>query len=119
MATNIYVYTCDKNLKNRLPVYKSDKNYEKFLDLLLYEVHYIIINNISRFFFSDEKNKIYFCRNCCNKLYSQKNSMNIYNFVKQIKLKYYYLVTINIYNLKIYKIQLNIILFVLQILKVI
>ena len=35
------MYTCDKNLKNRLPVYKSDKNYEKFLDLLLYEEHYM------------------------------------------------------------------------------
>ena len=35
LETNIYVYTCDKHLKNRLPVYKSDKNYEKFLDLLL------------------------------------------------------------------------------------
>ena len=72
LETNIYVYTCDKNLKNRLPVYKSDKNYEKFLDLLLYEEHYIIINNISRFFFPNEKNKIYFCRSCCNKMYSQK-----------------------------------------------
>ena len=27
LETNIYVYTCNKNLKNRLPVYKSDKNY--------------------------------------------------------------------------------------------
>ena len=72
LETNIYVYTCDKNLKNRLPVYKSDKNYEKFLDLLLYEEHYMIIKNISRFFYPDDKNKIYFCRNCCNKMYSQK-----------------------------------------------
>ena len=72
LETNIYVYTCDKNLKNRLPVYKSDKNYEKFLDLLLYEEHYMIIKNISRFFHPDDKNKIYFCRNYCNKMYSQK-----------------------------------------------
>ena len=72
LETNIYVYTCDKNLKNRLPVYKSDKNHEKFLDLLLYEEHYMIIKNISRFFFPDDKNKIFFCRNCCNKMYSQK-----------------------------------------------
>ena len=50
LETNIYVYTCDKNLKNRLPVYKSDKNYEKYLDLILYEEHYMIIKNISRFF---------------------------------------------------------------------
>ena len=26
LETNIYVYTCDENFKNRLPVYKSDKN---------------------------------------------------------------------------------------------
>ena len=71
LETNIYVYTCDKNLKNRLPVYKSDKCYEKFLDLLLYEEHYMIIYNIKRFFYPNEKNKIYFCRNCCNKMYSQ------------------------------------------------
>ena len=72
LETNIYVYTCDKNLKNRLPVYKSDKCYKKLLDLLLYEEHNMIINNISRFFFPDEKNKIYFCRNCCNRMYSDK-----------------------------------------------
>ena len=72
LETNIYVYTCDKNLKNRLPVYKSDKNYEKYLDLVLYEEHYMIIKNISRFFYPDDKNKIYFCRNFYNKMYSQK-----------------------------------------------
>ena len=72
LETNIYVYSCDKNLKNRLPVYKSDKNHEKFLDLLLYEEHYMNIKNISKFFYPDEKNKIFFCRNCCNKIYSQK-----------------------------------------------
>ena len=72
LETNIYVYSCDKNLKNGLPVYKSDICYEKFLDLLLYEEHYMHIKNISRFFYPDDKNKIYFCRNCCNKMYSQK-----------------------------------------------
>ena len=72
LETNIYVYSCDKNLKNRLPVYKSDKNYEKYLDLVLYEEHYMHIKNISRFFFPNETNNIYFCRNCCNKMYSQK-----------------------------------------------
>ena len=30
LETNIYVYTCDKNFKNRLPVHKSDKNYKNF-----------------------------------------------------------------------------------------
>ena len=58
LKTNIYVYTYNQSLKNRLPVYKSDKNYEKYLNLLLYEEHYMIINNISRFFYPNEKNKI-------------------------------------------------------------
>ena len=72
LETNIYVYTCDKNLKNRLPVYKSDKNYEKFLDLLIYEEHYMIINNISRFLYLYDKNQIFLCGNCCKRMYSQK-----------------------------------------------
>ena len=29
LEINTYVYTCDKNLKNKIPIYKSDKNYEK------------------------------------------------------------------------------------------
>ena len=85
LETNIYVYTCDKNLKNRLPVYKSDKNYEKFLDLLLYEEHYMNIKNISRFFFPNENNKIYFCRNCCNKMYSQKKFIEHQQFCETNK----------------------------------
>ena len=32
----------------------------------------MIIKNILRFFYPDEKNKIYFCRNYCNKMYSDK-----------------------------------------------
>ena len=32
----------------------------------------MIIYNITRFFYPNENNKIYFCRNCCNKMYSQK-----------------------------------------------
>ena len=72
LGTNIYVYTYDKNLKNRLPIYKSDKNYEKFLGLLLYEEHYMIIKYISRFFSPADNNKKYFCRNCCNFMFSEK-----------------------------------------------
>ena len=49
LETNIYVYSCDKNLKNKTPIYKSDKNYEKFLDLLLYENHYMNIKRIDLF----------------------------------------------------------------------
>ena len=51
LETNIYVYSCNKNLKEKIPVYKSDKNFEKFLDLLLFENHYMLIKNIDRFFF--------------------------------------------------------------------
>ena len=43
LETNIYVYTCNKDLKEKVPIYKSDKNNEKFLDLLLYEHHYMNI----------------------------------------------------------------------------
>ena len=85
LETNFYVYSCDKNLKNRLPVYKSDKNYEKFLDLLLYEEHYMNIKNISRFFFPNETNNIYFCRNCCNKMYSQKKFIEHQQFCETNK----------------------------------
>ena len=56
LETNIYVYTCNKNMKNRVPVYKSDKNYKKYLDLLLYEEHYMIINKFQDFFYPDDKN---------------------------------------------------------------
>ena len=30
------------------------------------------IVNISRFFYLNDQNKIFFCRNCCNKMYFQK-----------------------------------------------
>ena len=85
LETNIYVYSCNKNLKNRLPVYKSDKNYKKYLDLLLYEEHYMNIKNITRFFYPNDKNKIYFCRNCCNKMYSQNKFDEHIQFCKNNK----------------------------------
>ena len=43
LKINIYVYTCDKDIKNKYPLYKSNKNYTQFLDLLLYNNHYMII----------------------------------------------------------------------------
>ena len=57
LETNIYVYSCNKNLKEKIPVYKCDKNFEKFLDLLLFENHYMLIKNIDRFFYPNVKNK--------------------------------------------------------------
>ena len=49
LETNIYIYTCDKNLKNKIPIYKSDKSYKKILDLLLYENQYMNIKRIDFF----------------------------------------------------------------------
>ena len=43
LETNIYVYSCNRNLKEKIPIFKSDKNHEKFLDLLLFENHYMLI----------------------------------------------------------------------------
>ena len=40
--------------------------------MLLYENHYRIIKNISRFFSPTDNNKKYFCRNCCNFMFSEK-----------------------------------------------
>ena len=67
----IYIYSCDKNLKNKTPIYKSDKNYEKILDLLIFENHYMNIKRIDLFFNPDLRNKTYFCRNCSNIFYSE------------------------------------------------
>ena len=70
LKTNIYVYTCDKDLKDKYPLYKSNKNYDKFLDLLLYNNHYMIIKKIDQFFYPT-KNNTFFCRNCCSSYYSE------------------------------------------------
>ena len=49
LETNIYVFSYDKNLKNKFPIYKSNKNYEKLLALLLFENHYMNIKRIDLF----------------------------------------------------------------------
>ena len=71
LEKNIYVYSCDRNLKNKIPIYKSDKNYEKFLDLLLFENHYMNIKKIDKLFYPNLKNKKYFCRSCSNTFFSE------------------------------------------------
>ena len=71
LETNIYVYSCNVGLKNKIPIYKSDKDYEKYLDLLLFENHYMNIKRIDLFFNSDMKNKKFFCRNCSNSFFSE------------------------------------------------
>ena len=57
-------------MKNKIPIYKSDKNYEKFLDLLLFENHYMNIKRIDLLFNPNLSKKKYFCRNCCNSFFS-------------------------------------------------
>ena len=59
-------------MKEKIPVYKSDKQHEKYIDLLIYESHYMLIKNIDRFFYPNVKNKSYFCRSCCNTFFSEK-----------------------------------------------
>ena len=70
LETNIYAYSCNAGLKNKIPIYKSDKNYGKYLDLLLFENHYMNIKRINLLFNPDVKNKTYFCKNCTNLFYS-------------------------------------------------
>ena len=70
LKTNIYVYSCNEKLNDKYPLYKSNKNYTQFLDLLLYNNHYMIIKKIDKFFYPT-KNNIHFCRNCCTSFYSE------------------------------------------------
>ena len=71
LEMNIYVYSCDRNFKNKIPIYKSDKNDKNFLNLLLYENHYMNIKKIDKFFYPNLKNKKYFCRSCSNTFFSE------------------------------------------------
>ena len=77
LETNIYVYSCDKNLNNKIPIYKSDKNYEKYLDLLLFENHYMNIKKIDKFFYSNIKNKNIFVDRVLIHSFHKLNTMNI------------------------------------------
>ena len=43
------------------------------------------IKNITKFFYPNEKNKIYFCRNCCNKMYSDKKYIEHQQFCETNK----------------------------------
>ena len=72
LETNIYVYGCNKSLKEKIPIFKSDEQHEKCIDLLIFENHYMLIKNIDKFCYPNVKNKSYFCRSCCNTFFSQK-----------------------------------------------
>ena len=103
LQINIYVYSCDSKMDNKIPIYKSDKNYEKFLDLLLYENHYMNIKRIDLFFNPLNKKK-HFCRNFCNTFFSEKKYNEHIEFCKTNKTmilmpsKYKYLQFRNIQN---------------------
>ena len=71
LETHIYVYSCNKNLKEKIPIFKYNKTHEKYIDLLLFENYYMLIKNIDRFFYPNVKNKSYFCRSCCNTFFSE------------------------------------------------
>ena len=47
------------------------KSYEKCLDLLLFENHYMNIKRIDLFFNLDVRNKTYFCRTCSHTFFSE------------------------------------------------
>ena len=83
LETNIYIYTCDKNLKNKIPIYKSDENYKKYLDLLWYENHFMNIKRIDLFLI-----QLYLKRNVFAEIvvilsFRKLNIMITLNFVKQ------------------------------------
>ena len=81
LETNIYIYACNEKLSNRIPIYKSNKNYEKYLGLLLYNNHYMSIKKIDKFIYP-KISKTWFCRHYCNIFYTEKKSMvNIFYFV--------------------------------------
>ena len=84
LQTNIYVYSSDSKMNNKIPIYKSAKNYEKFLDLLLYENHYMNIKRIDLFFNPNNKMR-HFCRNCCNSFFSEKKFNEHIEFCKTKK----------------------------------
>ena len=83
LKINIYVYSCDSKMNNKIPIYKSNKNYEKYIDLLLYQDHYMIIKRIDLFF--NKNNKTHFCRNCCNSFYSENKYRDHIMFCKSNK----------------------------------
>ena len=85
LQTSIYVYSCDSKMNNKIPIYKSDKEYEKFLDLLLYENHYMNIKQIDNFFNKTSHKKKHFCRTCCNTFFSEKKYNEHIQFCKTNK----------------------------------
>ena len=82
LETNIYVYSCNQNLQNKIAIYKSDKNYEKYLDLLLYENHFMNIKRIDLFFNPNLTNKNIFAEIVVIHSIQKLNIMIIYSFVK-------------------------------------
>ena len=86
LETNIYVYSCNEEMLNRIPVYKSNKNYEKYLDLLLFNNHYMTINKLINSFIRKLIIRHGFVEIVVIYFIQEKNMMNINYFMKQVKL---------------------------------
>ena len=85
LETNIYVYSCNKNLKEKIPNFKSDKQHEKYIDLLLFENHYILIKILIDSFTQMLKINHIFVEVVVVPSFQKRSTMNICNFVIQIK----------------------------------
>ena len=85
LETNIYVYSCNEKMLNRIPVYKSNKNYEKYLDLLLFNNHYMTIKKLINSFIRKLRIKHGFVEIIAIYFIQEKSMMNINYFVKRIR----------------------------------
>ena len=70
---------------NRIPVYKSSKNYEKYLDLLLFNNHYMTIKKLINSFIQKLRIKHGFVEIVVIYFIQKKSMMNIDYFVKRIR----------------------------------
>ena len=75
LQVNINVFSFyDSEGRARYPIWISEKNYDKVIDLLLWSDHYYWIKNFEGFMFdiSNNSNKKHFCRKCLGHFSSQE-----------------------------------------------
>ena len=70
---------------NRIPVYKSNKNYEKYLDLLLFKNHYMTIEKLINSFIRKLRVKHGFVEIVVIYFIQKRNIVSINYFVKQVR----------------------------------
>ena len=85
LETNIYVYSCNEKMLNRITVYKSNKNYEKYLDLLLFNNHFMSIKKLVNSFIQKLIIRHGFVEIVAIYFIQKKSIMNIDYFVKRVK----------------------------------